>query len=123
MKGTKPKEMIKTAALLFILALRMIYQPSQAQESFAPFSSKPAAQSGLSIPASLINFNGTIQKNKVFLEWTVDENQTADMFEVEKSTDGTNYRMTALVFGTDKADKGTYRFFEKAGDQKMLYRI
>lgn len=101
----------------------MVYQPSQAQDSFAPFSSQPAAHSGLSTPASLISFNGTIQKNKVILEWTVDDNQTADKFEVEKSTDGTNYRLTALVFGTDKADKGIYRFLDKAGDQKMLYRI
>ncbi len=101
----------------------MIYQPSQAEGSFAPFSSQPAAHSGLSTPASLISFNGTIQKNKVILEWTVDDNQTADKFEVEKSTDGTNYRTTALVFGTDKAEKGTYRFFDTAGGQKMLYRI
>ena len=57
------------------------------------------------------------------LNWTVGENETADRFEIEKSTDGKNFTMAALVFGTDKSETGTYQFYEKAGKQKVLYRV
>ncbi len=53
----------------------------------------------------------------------VGENETADQFEVEKSTDGKTFTLTALVFGTDKPETDKYQFYEKAGDQKILYRI
>lgn len=31
--------------------------------------------------------------------------------------------MAALVFGTDKTETDNYQFYEKAGNQKVLYRI
>ncbi|MBK8300124.1 MAG: hypothetical protein IPK90_06660 [Chitinophagaceae bacterium] len=31
--------------------------------------------------------------------------------------------MAALVFGTDKSDTDKYQFYEKAGSQRVLYRI
>jgi hypothetical protein len=53
----------------------------------------------------------------------VSQNETADQFEVEKSTDGKHFFLAALVFGTDKAENGRYEFYEKGGHQKILYRI
>ena len=119
----KPKEMIKTAALLMIITLRLIYQPSEAQTGFAPFSSPTTTTAGISNPAGLLSFNGTLKKNKVVLEWVVSENETADQFEVEKSTDGSHYYTTAFVFGTDLPDTGRYRYSEKAGSKKIMYRV
>jgi len=75
------------------------------------------------MPAKLISFDGNIRNHKVILNWVVDENETADKFEVEKSTDGKSFFMAALVFGTDKSNKGNYQFYEKAGNHKVLYRI
>ena len=57
------------------------------------------------------------------MNWEVGDNETADQFEVEKSTDGKNYIMAALVFGTDKSETDKYQFYEKAGSQRVLYRI
>ncbi len=71
----------------------------------------------------MLDFKGTVKNNKVVLNWVVDENETADLFEVEKSTDGVNFSLAALVFGTDKPAIDTYEFYEKAGNQKMMYRI
>ena len=61
--------------------------------------------------------------NKVILQWLVAENETADQFEVERSSDGKSFSMAALVFGTDKSETDQYQFYEKVNPKKMLYRI
>lgn len=53
----------------------------------------------------------------------IGDNETAYCFEVEKSTDGKNFSMAALVFGTDKPADDNYEFYEKAGNPKTVYRI
>lgn len=117
--------MTKYAAFLTILALRILYHPLSAPSEIAPFASPaPLPTSTISVaPAKLISVDGSINKNKVILNWVVGDNETADQFEVEKSTDGKNFTMAALVFGTDKAETGKYQFYEKAGNQRTLYRI
>ncbi|MBL7729712.1 MAG: hypothetical protein JNM88_00925 [Chitinophagaceae bacterium] len=114
---------MKYILFIGILALRLSYQPSSASQTPLPFASPEPVTVSANNPARLIEFNGTINNNKVVLNWIVAENETADQFEVEKSTDGVNFKLTALVFGTDKPAKDNYAFFEKAGNQKVLYRI
>lgn len=115
--------MSKYTAFVLIIALRLIFHPSHATTT--PAFSNPAVQtSHVSIfPASLISFNGTVLNNKVTLSWAVSENESADLFEIEKSTDGKIFTMTALVFGSDKPATASYQFYEKAGNQRVLYRI
>ncbi|MDZ4794967.1 MAG: hypothetical protein SGI83_11865 [Bacteroidota bacterium] len=117
--------MIKLTAFVAIIALRIMYQPSNAQAALAPFTSpSPLSATRISItPAKLISVTGSISSQKVVLNWEVNENESADQFEIEKSTDGKNFSIAALVFGTDKPDTGKYQFYEKAGNQKVLYRI
>jgi hypothetical protein len=117
--------MIKLTAFIAIIALRIMYQPSTAQSAIAPFAS-PSPLPGSSIastPAKLISVAGSISNQKFVLNWVVNENETADQFEIEKSIDGKNFSTAALVFGTDTPDTGNYQFYEKAGNQKVLYRI
>jgi hypothetical protein len=117
--------MTKFTALVIILALRVFYHPYNAGATPAPFTSpsplSPATTVGAH--AKLISINGSISNNRVILNWVVGENETVDQFEVEKSTDGKNFTLAALVFGTDKTETGNYQFYEKAGKQKILYRI
>jgi hypothetical protein len=117
--------MTKYTAFVIIVALRIMYHPSHSQSELAPFvSPSPLPAPTISVfPAKLININGSISNNKFILNWEVGENETADLFEVEKSTDGKNFSMTALVFGTDKPATDKYQFYEKAGNQRILYRI
>lgn len=117
--------MTKFTAFVIIVALRIIYHPVSAKTETAPFASPTPrpVPTGSIVPAKLISINGSISNNKVFLNWKVDENETADQFEVEKSIGGRPFKMTALVFGTDKPDTDVYEFYEKAGNQKVLYRI
>jgi hypothetical protein len=114
--------MTKYTAFILIVALRIMYQPSPVKLTTAPFAS-PTPLSFQTTPAQLISFDGSIINHKVILNWAVIENETADQFEVEKSTNGKTFFMAALVFGTDKSDKDKYQFYEKAGNHKVLYRI
>ena len=115
--------MIRSAALLLIIALRIAYHPGSLPD-IAPFASPaPVNHSTTGQPAQLISFNGSISGEKVLLNWVVGDNETAYQFEVEKSTDGRHFTLAALVFGTDKSAKDSYRFYDKAGKQKISYRI
>lgn len=118
--------MIKYILFIAILAIRLFYQPADTGTAAAPFSNlpmKPALTTVTTGPVKLVNFSGMIKNNKVVLHWVVDDNEAANFFEVEKSTDGINFTMAALVFGTDKPVSETYEFYEKAGKKKMIYRI
>ncbi|MFZ9386948.1 MAG: hypothetical protein ACO25B_03630 [Chitinophagaceae bacterium] len=116
--------MIKTAALIVIIALRLAYQPTSAQSGFAPFSSQPAIHSGITAEVSLLSFKGMMSKDKVTLEWIVSENESADQFEVERSSDeGIHFKTAAFVFGTDLPETGRYTFTEKAASRKIMYRV
>lgn len=115
--------MIRSAAFLCILALRISYHPAPVAE-IAPFASPaPIPVSNPVVTASLIDFKGSISHNKVLLNWSVIANETAYQFEVEKSTDGKHFSMAGIVFGTDQAETGHYVFYEKAGNHKVSYRI
>jgi hypothetical protein len=121
----KPKEMTKFTAFVIVIALRIGYHPFNTQNNIAPFAS-PSLRSASTTsvaPAKLISISGSISNDKVILNWVVGANETADKFEVEKSTDGKTFIMAALVFGTDKTENDNYMFYEKAGKQKVLYRI
>ena len=115
--------MTKFTAFVIIVALRIIYHPTHAQNETAPFASPSPLPISTIAPAKLISINGHIINNKIILDWVVAENETADQFEVEKSIDGKKFKMVALVFGTDKPDTDKYQFYEKVGNQKVLYRI
>jgi len=55
------------------------------------------------LSVKLSNFLGNLNNNKVNLEWSVQVNETAYQFDVEKSTNGFEFSSAALVMSTDKA--------------------
>lgn len=118
--------MTKFVTLMIIVALRLIYHPSYEQAGTIPFATPSPLPSSATItqpPARFISFKGGLSNNKITLQWAVKENETAGQFEVERSSDGKNFIMVALVFGTDKPETDNYLFYEKAGNKKVLYRI
>jgi len=110
--------MKKISTLSIIVIFALFCKPSTTYAFETPFTASPC-----SIPAKLIEFKGSLSNNKVMLQWSVKENETADQFVVEKSTDGQNFSMAALVFGTDKSAIDHYMFYEKASGEKIMYRI
>ena len=117
--------MTKFAAFVFIVALRIAYHPLHSKTEIAPFASPAPLPSFTTVitSAKVISINGTINENKIFINWVVSENETANLFEIEKSDDGKNFSMIGLVFGSEKPDTDNYEFYEKAGNQKLMYRI
>ncbi len=106
--------MTKYYAFVIIMALRLIYQPGTSSSNYNAFAIPPA---------KMTSFKGTVQQQKVYLQWEVEDNQTADRFTIEKSEDGKNFRVAALAFGSDQPGIFQYQFYEKAGNQKSFYRI
>ena len=117
--------MIKNIAFIVLITLRVFYQPSATTENIAPFTSpSPAPPPTITItPAKVTSINGNISNGKLLLQWTVSENENADQFEIEKSSDGKNFKVAALVFGTDKSVSDNYSFYEKAATKKIVYRV
>lgn len=117
--------MTKYFTLIAIIAFRIFFHPGYSANAKVPFTSLQDTPPPHYIKqtASLLNVNATISKNKVFLNWVVSENETADMFEVEKSEDGKNFSLAAIVFGTDNAKDESYQFYEKSKFKKIFYRI
>jgi hypothetical protein len=76
-------------------------------------------------PATAIikNLTCMMQKDRVFLEWTIENNQLISQIEVESSADEKNYAMAGLVFGTEKKGSDAYYFYEKAKATKTFYRL
>ncbi len=104
--------------------LTLITHKSAAEYGIAPFTSTTTSTFMVSPePVKIISFTGSINNEKVLLSWTVEDNQDANQFEVEKTTNGKDFVMAALVFGTDKKDIDNYMFYEKAKNLKTSYRV
>lgn len=74
-------------------------------------------------PIKIISTRATVVNNKIVLNWAVSDNKLADRFIIEKSTDGKNYSVAALVFTTENKDEAHYTYFEKINKTKYKYRI
>ena len=104
-------EMKQILTVLIAVIFSLLTQTLVAQEN-------PAAST-----AKLTSFKATINNDKVILDWEVDANESTNLFEVEKSADGKIFSLTALVFGSEKAEKDNYQYFEKIGKEKLQFRI
>lgn len=127
LKNSKPRKLKTLTTILFLstLNLTQLHSRSLVQSEFLPFTATSPSSSLISRSQSqsIISFNCTLQNDRVWLNWTVDKNQDAYQFEVEKSSDGVNFKMAALVFGTDKPETDHYQFYEKAKSTKTYYRL
>lgn len=118
--------MTKFIAFAIIITLKIGLQPLTATAAKTPFtSSAPNSVFTLqpSKPINIISISGSVSNNKVILDWQVGQNEKAEQFIVERSTDGINFKMAALVFSSEKADIENYQFYEKAGNGKWIYRV
>ena len=77
-----------------------------------------------SLPLNLVDFNATLNKSKVDLTWTTSGEKNVSHFELERSTDGVNYGMKALVFAYgNTSENKTYSFSDNINivQNGMLY--
>lgn len=62
------------------------------------------------MPVNILDFNGSIENNAVKLQWKISDNEKRNLFEVQKSIDGSNFTTAGFVFGTEKAGIEEYVF-------------
>lgn len=77
------------------------------------------------LPVQLISFQGNVNsKNKVSLQWRIENNSTVDQFEVQRSHDGREFKTVGIVFASEKADTEDYMFYETISSfEKVMYRL
>ena len=75
-------------------------------------------------PLEIIRFHGKMNNTRITLEWTIKGNENANLFEIEKSSNGKDFATTGLVFCSEKEGTEQYAFFEKAPKKaKFYYRL
>ena len=77
----------------------------------------------LTLPVKLISFAGSLNNNKVTLQWAVAENENNDHFEVEKSPDGNDFITAAVVMASSKSGTESYSINEIMKTEKSYYRL
>lgn len=68
-------------------------------------------------------FYANISMGRTEIKWSVAENESANQFEIEKSTDGKNFYTTALIFSTTKKGDENYFYKDATPEGKTYYRI
>ena len=64
------------------------------------------------------------KNNKVTLNWTVADNETANSFEIERSFNGRDFTTVGVVFASEKMGTENYMFYETtSGTDKVMYRL
>jgi hypothetical protein len=72
---------------------------------------------------SSVTISTSAQKNTI-IKWTADSEGKDLIYEVERSTNGLNFKTVAIVLTGFKADEGfQYLFKEKYQGNKIIYRI
>jgi len=105
----------------FVSIIMLTNSNSLSAQNIAPITVSSASASS---PTAVVNqLNCNLKNDRVLLNWAIDNNQLASQIEVESGTDGKNFSMAALVFGTDKKDTDSYYFYEKAKKGKIFYRL
>jgi hypothetical protein len=75
------------------------------------------------LPVTLLSFVGNLNDGKVRLLWAVAQNEDDDHFEVEKSTDGRNFKTAAVVMTSLKGGAESYSYSEVMNAEKVYYRL
>lgn len=78
----------------------------------------------ISLPVHFISFNAEKSSSGVKLFWEAEVvNESNAMFKVEKSTDGVNFSMIALVFADQAVRKYFFTDNSSPGNGKIFYRL
>lgn len=84
------------------------------------------AQNSVTLAAdpSLEKFEGSCAKNKTNLHWSISSNEQMNLFEVERSIDGKEFKTAAIVFSSEDNGDMKYAFKETIKSvSKIYYRI
>lgn len=76
---------------------------------------------------NITSFNVYEKDNKIFINWATDGTASVNYWEVQRSTNGTEFSTIAMVLGPDPRQQGdNYQYMEKVKDSKVTvvyYRL
>ena len=74
--------------------------------------------------AFISNFSANPTNSTNRLSWTIASNQSISSFEVEKSTNGKDFKTIAVLAATEKFTSENYTYADTAiGSDKIMYRL
>ena len=78
----------------------------------------------IALPLRLITISAKKENRSVILNWQTDNEVNVDRFEVERSSDGTNFKKINNVQARNQSEKNNYRFKDvQPGQGTNYYRI
>lgn len=99
---------MKKIITLLLISFSIITQPLNAQLDLAFVS----------------NFSGNSTNSSNRLSWTIASNQSVSSFEVEKSTNGKDFKSIAVLAVTEKFNTENYTYADTAiSTDKIMYRL
>ncbi len=75
------------------------------------------------LAAKLISFQGSVFNSTARLNWEVNENETVQQFNIEKSIDGTNFSSSSPIYGNNRTGAETYQQIETMTSNRIYYRL
>ncbi|SHF65875.1 T9SS type A sorting domain-containing protein [Flavisolibacter ginsengisoli] len=82
-----------------------------------------ASNAPLPLPVKLVNFSGSVNKNRTQLQWMVAENETARNFEIQRSTNGIDFATAGNITASTKTGDAQYSFSENISAERVMYRL
>ncbi|MGZ3840205.1 MAG: T9SS type A sorting domain-containing protein [Flavisolibacter sp.] len=71
----------------------------------------------------LLRFQGQKSENGNLLKWTVDENESGRLFQIEKSTDGRNFSLIGSLSPSSRSGQQDYQYRDAGTSSEAYYRI
>lgn len=92
--------------------------------TFTEFSKFFLVEPGVVVPVTLLSFKGYLNNNKILLDWRTSSEQNSKHFELEKSSDGVNFRSIGIVAaaGNSSSDR-SYNFTDRQVNELNYYRL
>lgn len=115
-------------AILFVLALSNITVNGQIVSSTAALSKRNISKSDNAVNVVLQSFDLSKAGNTVKLNWLTSTEKNNNYFEIQRSIDGIQFDVIALMFAKEDAEKGAiYKYNDsesaKLNADKVYYRL
>jgi|GEM_PF-729280 len=109
--------------LLFAAILSLsLHQGANAQLGVNPSGATNTFLSHINTE-SIVDFSVRQDQAKNYLDWTVSANSETSLLEIERSSDGKNFSLAAIVFPTENKGADKYKYYEKVKNSKTFYRV
>lgn len=75
------------------------------------------------LPMKLMSFNAATEGSMVKVSWKVDDNETGNYFELEKSTDGKNFSSIIKIYVQQETGVNEYSSIDQSSMSEVYYRL